>query len=80
MGIKNKEKLGSALLSIEQMGISVYPFFEPLFNNELTAFSTEPLDADQQSKLRKFQLIKQSHYCEVDNNYEEKTKEGSDKK
>lgn len=61
--ISSITKLENALTYISNNNIKVFPFFESLFNGEMTAFSTEPIDQNDQLKLKKFQLIKANDFC-----------------
>jgi hypothetical protein len=61
--IKSITKLENALSFILNNNIKAFPFFESLFNGEMTAFSTEPLTEEIQILLKKFQLIKENDFC-----------------
>jgi hypothetical protein len=62
--IKSLEKLHNTFLSIINNDIKAFPFFESLFENQMTAFATAPLTENQQFLLKKYQLIKESDFCQ----------------
>lgn len=61
--IKSITKLENALSFALKNNIQSFPFFESLFNGEMTAFATAPLDDTTQMLLKKFQLIKETDFC-----------------
>lgn len=63
IGANSELQLRNILSSLREKGIKATEFFEPLFNNEMTSFVTEPIGDDQRHHLGKFNLIKDSAFC-----------------
>lgn len=63
-GIDGESKLHKTLAHIQSLGIICKPFYENLFDNQLTAFATEPILEENRHHFRKYQLIRNSHFRE----------------
>lgn len=61
--VKSREQIEKLKETITANQIDCFPFYEPLFDNEMTAFATIPLSEDQQILLKKYQLIKAIDFC-----------------
>ncbi len=58
IGVKNQNKLESAIAYLNSTGIKTEMFFEPSWDYGNTAFATEALTEDQRIHLKRFQLWK----------------------
>lgn len=58
IGIDHEEKLRSIFSKIEQNGVRCIPFIEPDFDNEMTAFATEPILEDRRHLFRRFNCLR----------------------
>lgn len=58
IGVKSKEKLKQILGSLNEQSVVNKEFYEPLFDNEITAIATEPITEDRRRIFKKYQLLK----------------------
>jgi len=56
--VKNEKKLKSVIEELHRGGIDVKIFRDNLFNDEITAIATAPLDESRRRALSRFQLLK----------------------
>lgn len=54
LGVKEISKI---LNLIRSYNIKCYPFYEPYYNNALTAFATEPISTDNRHLFQEFKLL-----------------------
>jgi hypothetical protein len=57
IGVKSEERLKIELNRIGSFGIKFKAFHEPLFDNQLTSFATEPVDEESRALFKKYNLI-----------------------
>ena len=58
LGVKNETQLQKVQDKMNQHGIEFRSFYEPLFDNSLTAISSVPLSEDQRKIFKNYQLLK----------------------
>lgn len=62
---KNEEELRKQLSYIKSIGFPVKEFIEPYYNNSLTSFSVYIDNANQRSFFKKFKLMRNEDFMEV---------------
>jgi hypothetical protein len=58
IGVKNQKELLKAQERLEALGIKTVAFWEPDWDYGWTSFGTEPLDEEQRTLLKRYQLWK----------------------
>ena len=58
IAVKNKAKLEKAMLDLTSKGIEFVPFYEPSWDDGLTAIGTQPLTQEERVQLKRYQLWK----------------------
>lgn len=58
IGVANDAEMATAIKDCKEVGLTVYPFYEPDIGNVLTAFSTSPVRADMRKRLLSYKKLK----------------------
>ena len=58
IGVKSELHLEKEYQRLLGIGIKIFPFYEPMFNNEFTSFMTVPLEGKDREPLLKYSLLR----------------------
>lgn len=58
IGVANDAEMATAIKDCKEIGLKVYPFYEPDIGNVLTAFSTSPVRAPERKRLLSYKKLK----------------------
>ncbi len=58
IGVANDEEMAIAIKDCKELGLEVFPFYEPDIGSVLTAFSTSPVRADKRNRLLSYKKLK----------------------
>jgi hypothetical protein len=58
IGVPNLEAMAIAIKDCNEVGATVYPFYEPDIGNQLTAFATDPIWMSQRKRLLSYNRLR----------------------